>query len=193
MYPMIYSMHVTKTFATGEAGLVYCADGETIALLRCMGNFGFGKPRTATLPGLNGKLTEIGALLAREKLKNFSALVEQRQELADAYRRELPELSFQVMKGPRHAYQFMPALLPGGHHQSREYVITQLAAAGVSAGTYFSPHLAEQPYFMQNSEFLDLKATQDVCARIISLPMYDSMTHRDVQIISEHLRTVLAS
>jgi dTDP-4-amino-4,6-dideoxygalactose transaminase len=97
------------------------------------------------------------------------------------------------MNGPRHAYQFMPALLPGGHHRSREYVITRLAAAGVSAATYFSPHLAEQPYFLRNSEFLDLKVTQDVGARIMSLPMYDSMTHRDVQIISKHLRNVLAS
>jgi dTDP-4-amino-4,6-dideoxygalactose transaminase len=186
-------MHVTKTFATGEAGLVYCADDGAIEVLRCMGNFGFGKPRTATLPGLNSKLTEIGALLAKEKLKNFDAVVEHRQELAAAYRRELPELSFQVMNGLRHAYQFMPALLPNGHRQSREDVITQLAAAGVSAATYFSPHLAEQPYFLHNSKFLDLKVTEDVGARIISLPMYDSMTHRDVQIICNHLRNVLAS
>src|SRR5262249_14807991 len=104
MYPVIYSMHVTKTFATGEAGPIYRADHSAIRVVRCMEIFGFGKPRTATLPGLNSKLTEIGALLAKEKLKSFSAVVEHRQELAAAYRRELPELSFQVMNGSRHAY-----------------------------------------------------------------------------------------
>lgn len=120
-------------------------------------------------------------------------MVQQRQLLADTYRRELPELSFQVMKGRRHAYQFMPALLPPGHRRSREDIVTQLAAAGVAVGTYFSPHLAEQPYFQQNSEFLDLTITQVIGARVISLPMYDSMTPQDVQFISKAVRSVLAS
>jgi len=36
---------------TGEAGLVYCNDGDVIAALRCMENFGFGEPRSATMRG----------------------------------------------------------------------------------------------------------------------------------------------
>ena len=55
---VVFSMHCTKSFSTGEGGLVYSADPKLIANLRTMCNFGFGQPRTATMPGLNGKLSE---------------------------------------------------------------------------------------------------------------------------------------
>lgn len=189
--PVIYSMHATKTFATGEAGLVYCSDRETIETLRCMANFGFGEPRFATMPGLNGKLNEVGALLCGEKLKDIHAIVEHREAIADLYRRQLSDLAFQVMNGPRHAYQFMPVLLPSGHPAGANEIVARLAARGVTARTYFSPHLAEQDFFKQNAKFFDLPVTHDIASRIISLPVYDSMTPQDVTAICERLRDCL--
>ena len=55
-HAVVYSMHVTKSFATSEGGLIYSSDKELIRTLWAMGNFGFGEPRTATMPGLNSKL-----------------------------------------------------------------------------------------------------------------------------------------
>jgi dTDP-4-amino-4,6-dideoxygalactose transaminase len=191
--PVIYSMHVTKTFSTSEAGMVYCNDEQTVEQLRAMGNFGFGIPRCATLPGLNAKLSEIGALLALEKLKAFGGVIKHRQQLEDVYRQHLPELTFQATAGGRNAYQFMPALVPANSDRQRDYVIAKLAEAGVMAGKYFSPHLAEQPYFRERCKLVDLSVTEEVGSRIISLPMYDSMTLADVQAISEAARAALTS
>jgi dTDP-4-amino-4,6-dideoxygalactose transaminase len=193
MYPLVYSMHVTKAFSTGEAGLVYCNDGEVIAALRCMGNFGFGEPRSATMPGLNSKLSEIGALLGLEKLNNFGEVAARRHELAVAYRQHLPELIFQRVNGPRHVLQFMPTLLPTNLHQTRDEVVAQLAASGIVARTYFSPHLAEHSYFQQTSKFFELPVTREIADKIISLPMYDGMTSQDVHFICETLRGILKS
>ena len=39
-----------------------------------MSNFGFGEPRTATMAGLNGKLSEVSALLGRFALPITTAL-----------------------------------------------------------------------------------------------------------------------
>jgi hypothetical protein len=39
---VVYSMHATKSFAVGEAGLIYSAVPERIATLRTMSSFGFG-------------------------------------------------------------------------------------------------------------------------------------------------------
>ena len=68
---VVYSMHATKSFAIGEAGLIYSADPDRIARLRTMSNFGFGEPRKATMPGLNGKLSEVGALLGQLRLNDY--------------------------------------------------------------------------------------------------------------------------
>ena len=65
---VVYSMHATKSFAVGEAGLIYSADKDRIARIRIMSSFGFGEPRTATMAGLNGKLSEVNALLGRLRL-----------------------------------------------------------------------------------------------------------------------------
>ena len=148
-----------------------------------MANFGFGEPRSATMPGLNGKLSEVGALLCREKLADIGSIVAHRGELAEAYRRALPELTFQVMNGPLHAYQFMPALLPAGDLRPKEEIVAGLAAAGVTVRSYFSPHLAEQEFFRRS----------DIAARIISLPLYDDMTFEDVAEICRRVRVVLAA
>src|ERR1700733_2051190 len=56
---VVFSMHATKSFAVGEAGLIYTRDAGGVARLRAMCNFGFGEPRTATMAGLNGKLPEV--------------------------------------------------------------------------------------------------------------------------------------
>jgi dTDP-4-amino-4,6-dideoxygalactose transaminase len=58
-FPIVFSMHVTKLFATAEAGLIYCYDKPTAERLRAMTNFGFEESRHATIPGLNGKLPEV--------------------------------------------------------------------------------------------------------------------------------------
>ena len=81
-FPIVFSMHATKPFATSEGGLIHCGDAATIERLRAMANFGFGAPRTATLPGLNAKLPEVLAVMARAKLDGFDAVSDQRAAVA---------------------------------------------------------------------------------------------------------------
>jgi dTDP-4-amino-4,6-dideoxygalactose transaminase len=179
-HPVIYSMHATKAFATSEAGLIYCADRVKIETLRAMGNFGFEQPRTATLPGLNSKLSEIAALLALRKLEEFDAVVAHRLSLTRAYQEQLGNWSFQHRTPGSDAQQFVSVLLPAGYPGSREAVLNHLNERGIGFGTYFDPHLANQPYFSQTCVCGDLDATQQVAGRIISLPLSDLMTEADV-------------
>jgi len=187
-HAIVYSMHATKTFATAEGGLIYCDDTERLARLRTMGNFGFGEPRTATMPGLNSKLSEAGALLALAKLEGFEQIVAHRAALADAYRHGLPGCGFQQVVGRQIAYQFMPVSMPADHPGPRAALLASLAAAGVAAGHYFSPHLAEQPYFQRVSEIAELPVTERVASRILSLPLADSMTVAEVEMVCAAVR-----
>lgn len=144
---VVFSMHATKSFAVGEAGLIYSADVHRIARLRTMCSFGFGEPRTATMPGLNGKLSEVGALLGRLRLADYDSVMQHRTELVRRYRAKLSHLYFQAPTAAVQAHQFVAALLPAALGGSRSTIREQLAAQGVVTGTYFSPHLFEQPYF----------------------------------------------
>lgn len=178
--PMVFSMHATKSFAAGEGGLIYSTDKTLIDTIKTMSNFGFGAPRTATMPGLNAKMSEVAALLGRLRLDGFLEIIERRQALVDIYRRFLPELQFQAAGPARQAHQFASALLPAFLAPQREQIQRALAQDGIGLAAYFSPHLAQQAYFLETCEAGTQFVADDVAARIISLPLYDSMTDDEV-------------
>ena len=187
-HPVVYSMHVTKTFATSEAGLIYCADASAIDTLRAMGNFGFEHPRTATMPGLNSKLSEVAALLALRKLQDFDKVVGHRLALVNCYRDMLANWTFQRRVGRSDAYQFVSVLPPGPYAERRAHILDRLSASGIGFGKYFDPHLADQQYFRATSVVGELRETNRIARQIISLPLSDFMTEQNVIRVCEVLQ-----
>ncbi|MDQ0250388.1 dTDP-4-amino-4,6-dideoxygalactose transaminase [Sphingomonas kyeonggiensis] len=186
----VFSMHATKTFATAEGGLIYSADIEQVEALRRMHNFGFGAPRSATEPGTNAKLPEVLGLLALAKLDEIDTVAEHRAALDRAYRTGLGDtVTFQATKARRQVAQFMPMLLPQG--SDRAAVMAELAAQGIGAGHYFAPHLAQQPYFQRECLLTPTPVADDLAARMLSLPVTDAMTERDVTTICDTLHAAL--
>jgi dTDP-4-amino-4,6-dideoxygalactose transaminase len=188
---VVLSMHATKLFATAEGGIIHSGDRGRLDGLRAMTNFGFETARVATMPGINAKLSEVIALLGVAKLDDLDRIAEHREALASTYRALLPEMCFQRVRGTRVAYQFMPALLPRGWGCRREAVVAGIEAAGIGCRTYFSPHLWEQPWFASNAIAGDLGVTDDIAARVISLPMADDMTHGQVAAVCGVVRAAM--
>ena len=191
-WPVVFSMHATKVFSVGEGGILYCADPERIARLRCMGSFGFGEMRSATLPGLNSKLTEVAALTASLQLRELPTLAQYRHQLAECYRRELgDDFQFQETRGQRQVRAFESLLLPEGMAQHRPEILRRLALSQIGAGTYFSPHLWEQPYFRRHATAGSLAETEAIAPRLLSLPLHPGMDEADVSFIAHSLRAIL--
>ncbi len=190
---VVYSMHATKSFATGEGGIIYSGDKEVIRELRMMCNFGFGRPRNATMPGLNGKLSEVGALLALLRLADYETVMQKRADLVSMYRSSLPEMTFQKASPHRQAHQFVSALLPHELAAGREAFQAGLKTRGVGMASYFSPHVAQQDYFRDHSLTGPLPVTESVAARIVSLPLFDVMTESDLQEVVTAVRAELAA
>ncbi|WP_353227498.1 DegT/DnrJ/EryC1/StrS family aminotransferase [Novosphingobium sp.] len=189
---VVYSMHATKTFATGEGGLVHSGDVALIAALRRMANFGFDDARSAEMPGLNAKMSEVAGLLAGAKLADIDRIASHRAHLAACYRAELPEFVGQAVDDGRQCFQFWSALLPAAVASQRAGVIAALGAAGIGAGHYFSPHLGQQPYFRATALIEPTPVADAVTARILSLPITDAMTDADVRHVAAQLRAAVA-
>lgn len=190
-YPVVYSLHVTKTFSTSEGGLVYCDDEGVIETIRIMSNFGFGEPRVATMAGLNAKMCEIAALVALLKLKDIESSLMRREVLFHHYTSTADALVFQKPLASRQAHQFVPALIPEGSCATVDDVRGDLLKKGVGSAAYFSPHLAEHPYFRSRSTSGPLPVTDKVSARILSLPLSDIMSNDDIDYICTLLKQSL--
>lgn len=183
----VYSLHATKPFAVAEGGVLYSADPDLIETFRRQHNFGFGAPRAATELGMNAKLPEVLGVIALAKLAEIAQVAEHRAMLAAAYREHLPDFAFQKTHGRRQVSQFMPLLLP--HGIERAQVMADLAAQGIGSGHYFSPHLAQQPYFQQSCVIEPTPVSDRIGAHILSLPLTDPMTAEDVAAIADALKT----
>lgn len=181
-FAIVYSLHATKTFAVAEGGLIHCGDARVIDALRSMNNFGFAGSRSAVMPGINAKMSEIVAAMARLKLAEIEHVVAIRGAVEAAYRGGLDGLTLQSVAGRRRATQFLPALLPP--HADRDRVIAALAAQGIGCGAYFSPHLGQQPWIRDHALAGPTPVADEVAARIVSLPITDAMTAADAQWIA---------
>ena len=185
-FPVVFSMHATKPFAVAEGGVIHCGDAGVIERLRAAANFGFTAPRTATLTGLNAKLPEVLAAMARAKLSGFAAVSAAREAVVRAYRDALdPRFGLQVPNARSQAHGFLPVLLP--HGSDRAGVIAALARDGIGAGAYFSPHLGAQPWVRDVAVVEPTPVCDDVAARIVSLPVTDTMVPADARRVAAAL------
>lgn len=187
-FAVVHSMHATKTFAVAEGGLIHSGNAALIEALRSMANFGFAGSRSATMPGMNAKLPELLALAARLKLAEFDEIAANRAAIEAAYREELADFTLQRPLGARRAQQFMPVLLDPETARRRPLLLAALAEAGVQAGQYFSPHLAEQPFFKASALIEPTPVADRIAAGIVSLPITDAMTPDDARVVAERFR-----
>ncbi|KQT32885.1 aminotransferase DegT [Sphingomonas sp. Leaf412] len=191
-FPIVFSMHATKPFAVAEGGLVHCGEPATIARLRTMAGFGFGRPREATMPGLNAKLPEVLAVMARAKLDGFEDAMARRETVAVAYRATLPAgCATQPAPAERQALGFFPVRLPEG--TDRDAIVAALAAEEIGAGAYFSPHLGEQQWVRSVACLTPTPVADDLSRRILSLPLTDAMTAADAHRVTAALARALTA
>lgn len=191
-FAVVGSMHATKTFAVAEGGLVHSADKDLIARLRAMANFGFEAGRSATMPGLNAKLCEVLAVAARAKLADLDEVAQGRAAVEAAYREALTDFQLQHVHGRRRAMQFMPVLVPAHLADGRDAIAAALTEQGVGSGRYFSPHLGEQPYVRRQSIVRPTPIADALAARMLSLPITDTMTPADAHRAADTLRRACA-
>jgi dTDP-4-amino-4,6-dideoxygalactose transaminase len=189
---VVYSMHVTKAFSTAEGGLVYSADPELIRTLRSMSNFGFGEEHNVNLMGLNGKMSEVVALLANLRLEDIDGVTDRRSSIIDLYRKGLHRFSFQPRKSHSQAHQFTSTLLPKDMAPFREMIREEMRRRGVASATYFSPHVAELGYFRDEGALASMPVTRDIASRVLTLPLYDTMTDDEVREVISAVNAALS-
>ena len=185
----VFSFHATKPFAIGEGGAVVSRDAALLQRLHDFQNFGFSAGRGATALGLNGKLQELNAAIGLRQLAGFEAALAGRQRVLEAYRSGLEGTGIALPALiERSSVCFAAMLAPTA--QARTDMLSALEQAGVEARAYYSPPVHLQPHF-SSAWRADLHATEDVVARVLSLPvLHQEMADRDIDTVVRSVRTV---
>ena len=176
----VFSLHATKPYAVGEGGLVMSRDEALIARLDRMKNFGFDDRREVVEPGLNAKLDELSCAIGRRALVGLDNRIAHRRERHRRYRDHLTGQGMRFQPGSeRSSVPFVTVLAQRG--EDRDELLARLDGGGVEGRSYYNPPVHRHAQFAACERASSLQVCDDLCARVLSLPMSDVLSADEVE------------
>jgi dTDP-4-amino-4,6-dideoxygalactose transaminase len=183
----IFSFHATKPFSIGEGGALVSRDPRIIEQTYTFQNFGFGESwgsagaRQCIHLGINAKLQEINAAIGIRQIVGLDDRLASRRNVLENYRSTLEPLGLQFHVNANASSVWCASVCCESTEQQAA-VVASLRDHKIQPRDYYNPPLHLHPYFVANSELIgvaDLTVTEDICSRIVSLPVHDYMAPED--------------
>jgi dTDP-4-amino-4,6-dideoxygalactose transaminase len=186
-----FSFYMSKNLgAYGEAGAVTTNSrsiATTVAILRNHGST--SKYEHAEL-GVNSRLDELQAVVLRVKLRHLDEWVARRRRHAALYANLLQHTPVKLpvtRGGATHVYHLFVVQV-----DDRDQVRQGLEARSVSCGVHYPVPLHRQPALQGIGRISeDLKVTETLASRILSLPMFPELTKQQVQYVATILEELV--
>jgi perosamine synthetase len=194
-----FSFYPTKVMTTGEGGMITTNSDEIATkakILRDQGKENF-RSNTIVELGYNWRMDEISAAIGLIQLKRLPEIIEKRNKIAKYYDHELNEIvGIKPLTKPKnilHNYYKYVALLGQGF--DRENFKEKLRAHGVRCGgEVYWPPLHMQPIYQKllGTGKGDFPIAEDVCSRMVALPMFPQMTMQEAEYVVQNITEVLS-
>jgi dTDP-4-amino-4,6-dideoxygalactose transaminase len=195
-----FSFFSNKNMTTGEGGMLVTDDdalAEKLRLLRSHGmtsltldrHKGHAWSYDVVELGYNYRIDEIRSALGRAQLVKLPRNNQVRRERTALYHEMLNELCptvatpFQEHIGIS-ACHLLPILLPLG--ASREAFMSQMKAHGIQTSIHYPPvHLFKAYHGYNEANSVNLKNTEFLASREVTLPLYATLSEADVRLVVE--------
>jgi dTDP-4-amino-4,6-dideoxygalactose transaminase len=204
-----FSFYATKNLTTGEGGAAVTDDdalAERLGLLSLHGmNRDAWKRYTdtgswyyeVTAPGFKYNLSDVLAAIGLGQLERFDQMQQARRDLVARYDRHfegVPEIRLPVTRpGATHAWHLYPIGLELERLTiDRARFIGELRAENIGSSVHFIP-IHFHPHFREtlgNREG-QFPVAEDAYRRAISLPLFPTMTERDVDDVAAAVRKIV--
>ncbi len=169
----------------GDGGAIVTDDAELAALARSLRHHGQGAKNIHDHVGYTGRLDSLQAAVLRVKLPHLDRWNGARRRLAAHYRRRLAG-SFRmprVLDGAEAVHHLFPI-----HVADPDQTVSRLQAAGVSCGRHYPIAVHLQPALAcLGRGGGSFPVAEELCAGIISLPIYAEMDEEMVDAVCSAL------
>lgn len=203
----VFSFHPVKHLTTGEGGMVAANDARLAETLRRFRNHGISSEARRrqesgqwfyemVLLGFNYRLTDIACALGLSQLEKLAANLARRREIAAQYTaafRELPAIVVPaVREGVNPAWHLYPVRLNLEKLAvGRGKIFRALRAENIGVNVHYIP-VHQHPYYRERFKSEEgYPVAEDAYERLISLPMFHSMTAQDVEDVIHALGKVV--
>ena len=190
----VFSLSPTKLVVAGEGGLVATSCDCLANLIRMGREYGNDGRYGCSLPGTNGRLPELSAILGRASLARLDQVADRRAAAAAAYMAALegiPGLGFQqIPAGSTTSWKdFTIGVDAAAFGMSRDALQRELTANGIETRAYYSPPCHRMEAFR---DFLPsdtkLPVTDRLADTLLALPMGVHVTPDVAHEVAGHIR-----
>ena len=174
-----FSCYPTKNLgAIGDAGLITTNSNKYYTKIKMLREYGWAKKYISSIEGRNSRLDEIQASILRIKLKNLDKDNIKRIKIANFYHKNLNKNKYSlpfIAKDNYHVFHLYVIKT-----NNRNKLLKYLLSNGVFAGIHYpKPIHLQKAYYKKIKTSSNLKNTEFVCKKIVSLPIYPELTMQD--------------
>lgn len=186
----MFSFHATKLFHTTEGGGLTCKNGHLKERIDLLKNFGIKNEFEVIMPGINGKMNEMSALMGQCVLGQVEQEREFRQRIREEYILCLDEVDgLNVVKVPsnvKNSEQYLVLRINEEEFgESRDKVYDYLKIHNIYSRKYFYPLISDYPCYSQlpSAHNTSLENAKTVSEEVLCLPFFGELKVEQVHAI----------
>ncbi|MGA1870273.1 MAG: DegT/DnrJ/EryC1/StrS family aminotransferase [bacterium] len=185
------SFHIAKLMTTIEGGMVFTEDDNIATNIRMMRNQGEDliKKYIHKVLGTNSRMTDLHAAIGLRQMDKFEQILKKREQIAQFYyscfsssdKITLPI----VKKGNKCGWFFSPILV-----ENRDKITKELNDKGIATRIAYPMPVYEQEFFIKFRKpeiKYDCLHAKWMTERVINLPMFHTMTEKQLHYIVENV------
>ncbi len=181
-----FSLYAAKVMTSGEGGVIVTNNKKLREKLLMIRNHGMVHGYDTRMLGLNFRLPEISAAIAKVQMKKLPKFLLKRKKNAKILTDLLSGLDLTLPQKRKHEevnwYLYTVAT------KSRDRIMKDLNSNGIGAAVYYSTPVHKTPYY---SKKLNLPVTDWAARSVLSLPVQPMVTEDNLRLTARTIRSAL--
>lgn len=190
------SFHATKAFHTAEGGALVFKDANLKDRIDFLKNFGIKNEEEVIMPGINGKMNEIQAILGLINLNYIDKEIKKRESLVASYQyflKDVEGITFLTSRpSVKRNYQYFVIRVDSrAFGCSRDFVYEKFREYNIFTRRYFFPLCSEYPCYrhIPSATPSNLPVANKIAQDVLCMPLYGDLSVKDIERICNILKS----
>ena len=181
-----YSLYPAKVMTAGEGGFIVTSSKKLFDKLRMIRNHGMLHGYDTQVFGLNLRLPELSAAIAKIQIKKLPSFLIKRRKNARILSELISDLDIKIPTERKNEkvnwYLYTIAT------KNREKILKKLNLKGIGAAAYYSTPVHKTPFYNKK---IKLPITDWAASQVLSLPIHPLVSTRNIEFIAKTVRESL--
>jgi len=190
-----FSFYATKNMSTGEGGMITTNNSELARRARLIRDHGQTEKYRHVVLGYNYRMTEMCAAVGLVQLRKLEGFIKRRRENAELLTMGIKKITGltppYVKNNVRHVFYQYAVRVEDDYPMKRNELARNLTKKGVGVAVHYPVPIYEQPFYKTlGYGQVVCSAVEEVCKRILSLPVHPSVSNEDIAYIVDVLQKI---